>query len=851
MHHKPSLAKSRVSKSSTSSLNTLTGKTPNPEQQRGSVLGFLLLIIIIVGMVVLAMYLIKQDRVITAKFEGKRWNIPAKVYSQPLELYQGATLTSRNLDSWLEMLNYKSSSNYNRTGTYTKSSGQYVIHTRGFQYSANDVDPEQVIKIKIQDSKVTSIQSTQPSDTGIVRIEPVTIGGIYPDNNEDRIVLPISEIPQPLIDALISTEDRGFYQHKGVSLKGIGRALYNNLQGGSMQGGSTITQQLVKNFYLSSDRTLKRKANEAVMALLLEMHYSKDEILQTYLNEINLGQNGNRSINGFGLAAQFYFNQPLKELRVDQQALLVGLAKGTSYYNPRRNPERALDRRNTVLANMLATGKLDQETYEEAIAQPLDVVEKPNVGKSRFPDFLDIVKRELQSNYHPEDLKNEGLRVFSTLDPIAQFAADNAVEKQLSALRKKSSKTKPLQAALLSANPASGELVAAVGSGSEFTGFNRAVDARRQVGSLLKPFIYMTALESGKYNLASPVNDSPVTLTLSDGSSWTPKNYDGVDHGYVPLTTALAKSYNQAAVNTGIEFGVGTLVNQMHRLGINEKIPTYPSLLLGSVELSPMDMLGMYQVLAAGGFRTPIISIRTVVDDRGSILQRSGFDTKRSVPPDVNYLTNYALQEVVRSGTASSLKSLGSNLNLAGKTGTTNDYRDAWFAGYSGNYVSVVWVGRDDNKPIGLSGGSGALPLWKDFMGRLRLTPVELVQPDSVEWLWLENGTGKLSHESCQGARYLPVLSRYLPQDASDCALELYQQEQSRRQLRWLNDQRKALLNQSRELDSVQEGMPSGAANGENNEDSTPAQSEEGEASNNNNSVNSGDTWYDKALEWF
>ena len=516
-----------------------------------------------------------------------------------------------------------------------------------------------------------------------------------------------------------------------------------------------------------------------------------------------------------------------------------------------RNPERALNRRNTVLANMLATGKIDQETYEDAIARPLDVVEKPSVGKSRFPDFLDIVKRELQSNYHPEDLKNEGLRVFSTLDPIAQFAADNAVQKQLSALRKKSSKTKPLQAALLSANPASGELVAAIGSGSEFTGFNRAVDAKRQVGSLLKPFIYMTALQSGKYNLASPVNDSPVTLTSSDGSSWTPKNYDGVDHGYVPLTTALAKSYNQAAVNTGMEFGVGTLVNQMHRLGINEKIPTYPSLFLGSVELSPMDMLGMYQVLAAGGFRTPIISIRTVVDDRGSILQRSGFDTKRSVAPDVKYLTNYALQEVVRNGTASSLKSLGNNLNLAGKTGTTNDYRDAWFAGYSGNYVSVVWVGRDDNKPIGLSGGSGALPLWKDFMGRLRLTPVELVQPDSVEWLWLENGTGKLSHESCQGARYLPVLSRYLPEDASDCALAIYQQEQSRRQLQWLNDQRKALLNQSRELDSVQEGMPSGGINGDNIDGSDPSQNAEGENSNNNNSENSGDTWYDKALEWF
>lgn len=817
-------------------------KLPSPDGQRGSIIGFILLIIIIVGMLLLAMYLVKQDRIITAKFEGKRWNIPAKVFSQPLELYQGAPMSSKDMDTWLDMLNYKSSSNYDRTGTYNKSSGQYTIHTRGFTYSANDVDPEQVIKIKISDSKITSIQSTQPNDTGIVRVEPVVIGGIYPDNNEDRLVLPLSEIPQPLIDALISTEDRGFYEHKGVSIKGIGRAVYNNIQGGSTQGGSTITQQLIKNFYLSSDRTLKRKANEAIMALLLEMHYDKDEILQTYLNEINLGQNGNRSINGFGLAAQFYFNQPLKELRIDQQAMLVGMAKGTSFYNPRRNPERALDRRNTVLANMLATEKLDQETYEKAIARPLDVVAKPSVGKSRFPDFLDIVKRELHANYHKEDLKNEGLRVFSTLDPIAQLAADAAVEKQLKSLRSRSSKTKPLQAALVSANPASGELVAAVGSGSEFTGFNRAVDANRQVGSLLKPFIYMTALESGKYNLASPVNDNPVTLSLSDGGTWTPKNYDGRDHGYVPLTTALAKSYNQAAVNLGVEFGVGTFVNQMHRLGINKKIPTYPSLLLGSVELSPMDMLGMYQVVAAGGFRTPIISIRSVVDDRGQILQRSGLDTKRSVPPDVNYLTNYAMQEVVKNGTATSLKSLGSNLNLAGKTGTTNDYRDAWFAGYSGNYVSVVWVGRDDNKPIGLSGGSGALPVWKDYMGRLRLTPVELMQPDSVEWLWLENGTGKLSHESCSNARYLPVLSRHLPEDASACALELYQQAQARRQVQWLTNQRKSLLEQSRINDSDNTAPADSADASDTAENDAGAEAD---------AKPEGDTWYDKAVQWF
>lgn len=786
-------------------------------------------------MVALALYLIKLDRTITHKFEGKRWNIPAKVYSQPLELYQGANVDNATLGTWLDLLNYRTSSSYERTGSYHKSDNTYFIHTRGFKYSSSDTDAEQVIKLTLANGKVSEIQSTQPSETGIIRLEPVDIGGIYPDNNEDRVVVALENVPQPLVDALIATEDRGFYEHKGVSIRGIGRAIINNLSGESMQGGSTITQQLIKNFYLTSERSLKRKANEAMMAVLLELHYSKEEILQAYLNEIYLGQNGNRAIHGFGLASQFYFNQPLDELRIDQQALLVGLAKGASQYNPRKNPELATERRNTVLHNMLITGKITQDVYDEAIAQPLDVVETATVGRSRFPDFLDIVKRELNEVYYPEDLKNEGLRIISTLDPIAQMAADNAVDKKLGELRKQSSKTKELQGALVSANPETGELVAVVGSGSEFTGFNRAVDAKRQVGSLLKPIIYMTALESGRYNLASSIDDGPVTVSLSDGTTWSPNNYDRRDHGYVPLTTALANSYNHTAVRLGMEFGVNTFVNQLRRLGIEEKIDAYPSILLGSVNLSPMDMLGIYQVFPTGGFRTPIHSIRSVVDDQGRILQRTGLNTQRSIPPQTNFLTNYALQQVVDVGTAKRAKSLGSNLNLAGKTGTTNDYRDAWFAGYSGNNVTVVWVGRDDNQPIGLSGGSGALPVWIDYMDRISLTPVNLTQPDGIEWIWLENNSGKLSHENCPNARYLPVLSSHLPEEGSECAINLYEQERAQQQVEWLQEQQ-AMMRQRR-----QEGLEAGEAI---TEEQTEGQDQQNQDSN-------ADTWYDKALEWF
>ena len=802
----------------------------------------ILLIVIIAAMVLLALYLVKLDRTITTKFEGKRWDIPAKVYSQPLELYQGASVDTDTMKKWLELLNYQSNKSYDRTGTYHKSGNTYFIHTRGFTYSANDVDKEQVIKMTIAGNKIESVQSTQPAKTGIIRLEPVNIGGIYPDSNEDRMVVTLDQVPQPLIDALIATEDRGFYEHKGVSIRGIARAVLNNFTGGPRQGGSTITQQLIKNFYLNSDRTMKRKANEALMAVLLELHYSKDEILQTYLNEIYLGQNGNRSINGFGLASQFYFDKPLKELRLDQQALLVGMAKGPSVYNPRRHPNDSTARRNTVLNNMLAVGKISQEEYEKAIEKPLDVADKPVEGKSQFPDFLDIVKRELNKVYYSDDLKNEGLIIISTLDPIAQLAADKAVERKLGELRRRGSKTKDLQGALVSANPETGELVAVVGSGSEFTGFNRAVDAKRQVGSLLKPIIYMTALESGRYNLASSVDDSPITVNLSDGTEWNPKNYDNRDHGYVPFTTALSQSYNHSAVRLGMEFGVNTFAKQLQRMGVKEKIPTYPSALLGSVNLSPMDMLGVYQVFATGGFRTPIHSIRSVIDDRGHILQRTGLNTQRSIPPETNFLINYALQDVVKNGTAKRIQSLGSNLNLAGKTGTTNDYRDAWFAGYSGNYVSVVWVGRDDNKPIGLSGGSGALPVWVDYMNRLKLTPVALPEPEGIEWLWLENNSGKLSNERCADARYLPVMSAYLPEEASSCAISLYQQERAREQIQWQNQQ--GSINQQRRREGLD--IPNGeAVDTDNNDGDADNAEQEGGSSNR------ADTWYDRAVEWF
>lgn len=739
-------------------------------QRGGFFLSFVFVVLLLVGLIFLSLYLIRQDRIITKKFEGKRWNLPAKVYSQPLELYQGAVVSNAELENWLNWLNYRKANNYESVGTYQKKGDVYYIHTRSFDFSSDDVEPKQIIKFSLNGNKVNQLQSTERNANGKIRLEPILIGGIYPDNNEDRIVMDLKQIPKPLIDALIATEDRAFFEHHGISVRGTSRAILSNLRGGARQGGSTITQQLIKNFYLNSDRTLKRKANEAVMALLLERHYSKDEILQTYMNEITLGQNGNQSVNGFGLASQFYFNRPLNELRLDQMALLVGLAKGPTQYNPLRYPERALDRRNVVLNNMLVTGKIDNETYQNAIQMPLGVVKKPSIGQSRFPDFLDIVKRELNESYESDDLKNEGLKIFTSFDPNVQSYADKAVGESLQQLKKSNPKRlSGLQSALVSANPQNGELLAVVGSSSEFTGFNRAVDAKRQVGSLLKPLIYLTGFEQGKYNLASGVEDVPLEINTGGSKPWKPSNYSGASHGVVPLMTALANSYNLTAVRVGMDVGVDNVVTQLKRIGIKKDIPTYPATLLGAVDLSPMDMLNVYQVLATTGVKHDIHTIRSVVDNKGRIVQGSNTKQRQVLNPNATYLTQYAMQQVIKSGTAKPALALGEGLHLAGKTGTTNDYKDAWFAGFSGNYVSVVWVGLDDNKPTGLTGGSGALPIWINFMKRLHLTPNQPIEPQDIQWQWLENGTGKLANPDCAGAIRLPIDTHYAPDHESDC----------------------------------------------------------------------------------
>lgn len=742
-------------------------------------IGFFALIfsvLVIGGFIAFSIYVIRLDTVIRNKFEGQRWDIPAKVFARPLEIYTNASISQANFTQELNMLGYKSSDSYTKPGSYVNQGNSMYVHTRGFDFGDSS-EPEQVLEVTFGADQVTDVRATKPSSTGIARLEPMLIGGIYPQHNEDRVLIKLNKVPKTLIEALIATEDRNFYHHHGLSIRGTARALVSNVTGGKRQGGSTLTQQLVKNFYLSPERTLKRKVNEALMSLLLELHYNKDEILEAYLNEVNLGQNGNYSINGYGLASQFYFGLPLRELNVAQQAYLVGLVQGPSLYNPWRNPEGALKRRNTVLNNMLVMGYLSQAEYEQESARPLGVLSKPSVGTAKFPDFLDIVRRQLRSEYQETDLTNQGLRIFTTLDPIAQTRIQDAFKASVGQLAKGNpSRLRDLQGAVLVSHPENGELVAAVGSTQDFTGFNRAVDAKRQVGSLLKPVIYLNAIESGRYNWASRIQDRAVNVPTGSDQSWTPKNYSGGEHGEVTMAQALANSYNLSAVRLGQEFGVSAFTNKLKKFGVTSEIPSYPSVFLGAVNMSPMEMLSIYSNFATGGFKYPTRAIRSVVDANGKVLERFGLNVEQTIEPSSAYVLNYGLQQVMASGTGrSAYNSLPSSLKLAGKSGTTNDTRDSWFAGYSGNYVAVVWLGLDNNKVTGLTGSSGALPVWTNVMRQLRQQPVNLKQTDDVQWQWIDVASGNLSAQGCGGAMYIPMLRSTVPHQATSCAYPYYQ----------------------------------------------------------------------------
>ncbi|OEC58140.1 penicillin-binding protein 1B [Pseudomonas sp. ENNP23] len=725
----------------------------------------------LVGLVILAGFAVYLDAIVQEKFSGKRWTVPAKVYARPLELFVGLKLAKDDFLKELDALGYRRESASNGPGSASVAGSTVELNTRGFQFYEG-AEPARLIKVRFSGDYVAGLSQGSGANLAVARLEPLLIGGLYPAHHEDRILIKLDQAPPYLVDTLVAVEDREFFNHWGVSLKSIARAIWVNATAGQLrQGGSTLTQQLVKNFYLTSERSITRKATEAMMAMLLEMHYDKREILEAYLNEVFLGQDGQRAVHGFGLASQYFFSQPLSELKLHQVALLVGMVKGPSQFNPRRNPERALERRNLVLDLLAEQGVVTAEEAAMAKAKPLGVTPRGSMADSSYPAFLDLVKRQLREDYRDEDLTEEGLRIFTSFDPILQSKAETALEETLKRLAGRKG-VDEVESAMVVSNPETGEIQALIGSRQpRFAGFNRAIDAVRPVGSLIKPAVYLTALERpSQYTLTSWVQDEPFSVKGQDGQVWTPQNYDRRAHGTIFLYQGLANSYNLSTAKLGLEIGVPNVLKTLERLGVSREWPAYPSMLLGAGALSPMEVATMYQTLASGGFNTPLRGIRSVLAAEGEPLKRYPFQIQQRFDPGAIYLVQNAMQRVMREGTGRSVYSqLPASLTLAGKTGTTNDSRDSWFAGFSQDLQAVVWLGRDDNGKTPLTGATGALQVWTSFMRKADPLPLDMPMPENVVQAWIDPRTGQGSDSSCPGAVQMPYIRGSEPAPGQAC----------------------------------------------------------------------------------
>ncbi len=718
----------------------------------------LLTVFMVLGVAIL----IYLDAQIRHRFEGHRWSLPAKVYARPLELYQGYRFAQGQLDYELKQLGYRFVKTSPRVGQVQRTDQGMVIHSRDFRF-ADGFQEGQQVALNIQDNTVSALTDEQAQEVDLFRLEPQLVGGIYPTHNEDRELLRLNDLPNGFIETLVAVEDRAYFTHHGVSFSGILRAMWANLKAGSIvQGGSTLTQQLVKNFYLTDRQSLLRKAIEAPMALLLNLHYSKEEVLEVYLNEVFLGQSGKRAIHGFGLASKFYFGQPLSELKLHQVALLVGMIKGPSYYNPKRHPERAIKRRNLVLAIVANQGLISEAQKQSYQNMPLDLSEATKL--SSHPAYMDAVRQQLHRHYKASALSNEGLKVFTSLDPWVQYQADQAMVDQLNSINKTHNTINSLQGALVVSHRDSGELLALVGDNNGgYAGHNFALDPSRQVGSLLKPVIHMAALESGRYELSSMIDDAPISLAQADGLLWQPQNYDKKSHGRVPMYETLTRSYNQANVRLGLEVGLESVLTLLEGMGIEQNIPAYPSVLLGAVEMSPWQVNQVYQTIAGGGFYSPIRIVRQVTKANGELLSHFPFEIRQVASNESVYRLDKELEMVAKAGTGAGVYNYLPNDQLvAGKTGTTNDQRDSWFAGYSGEYVATVWLGREDMQPTPLTGASGALKVWGQLVQSLPYRPYTGITPENISYHVTHPQTGAIIPSQCENGVGIPVLNQAL-----------------------------------------------------------------------------------------
>ncbi|MGD9974145.1 MAG: PBP1A family penicillin-binding protein [Desulfatirhabdiaceae bacterium] len=694
-----------------------------------------MLVVILLGAGVYGWHLSKE---IENRFSTRRWKIPSKVYSDSVVLYPGQQMSRHALLSRLGRLHYRLSDRLpNRKGEMRHTGETLELFLNDLNIPARKREGFPV-KLVLKENEIVNITHLQSGEQiPLLDLEPEELMIFFDPDREERRLISINQVPQHVIYSFLAAEDADFYHHPGIDIWGVLRALYVNVRDREMsQGGSTITQQLAKNYFLTPEKTVSRKLKEIVMALVMEIMYEKDEILEIYFNEIYLGQKGSVSVNGLGEASHFYFDKPVSELSLAEGAVIAGLVKAPNRYSPYVDKDLCLERRNAILKTMLQREWISRKDYDISQSSPVTPAGFHAYGK-KAPYFMDYLSSQLQALYPREALSSLGLSVFTTLDTQVQIAAEKALSDGLARIEKNdptlmnTDPGKMLQGAIIVMQPKTGYILAMAGGRDYKTSqFNRATQAKRQPGSAFKPFVFLCGLD--QYTPVSKLSNLPATYTV-DGKSWQPQNYSFIEGESVSLRTAIARSVNLAAVDLALKIGIDEIIQNTRRFGFSTPLNPYPSLALGASEVIPIELARAYCPFAADGMLPFPLSLKDVEDEDGNIIEGRHMTVESVISPAKAFMMSSLLRSVVTDGTAGSLKNLGITQPVAGKTGTTNDSRDAWFVGYTPNILALVWVGTDDGTPLHGTGASLALPIWADLVK-------QIPQFSSGEWFKMPPG---------------------------------------------------------------------------------------------------------------
>jgi penicillin-binding protein 1B len=729
----------------------------------------------IAGISVFTYYYVKFSRLVERKLRSGPFPSTSMIFAAPRAINVGDAITPEEIAAQLRRCGY-SESRTNRMGWYHLRADAIEIFPGPDSY----FDEEPGV-IKFRDGQVVEIISLRDNTARTqYLLEPELLTNLFDRNREKRRLVRFADLPKVLVDAIISAEDKRFFQHAGFDPLRVIKAAYVDLKERRLQeGASTLSMQLARSFFLDYRRTWRRKAAEVLITLLLEQKLSKEQIFEYYVNQIPLGRHGSFNIHGFGEAAQAYLGKDVRELTLPEAALLAGMVRGPSLYNPYRNPERARQRRNVVLGLMRENGFITEEQYREAIQAPLTLA-PPGMESTDAPYFVDLVNEELNRQFQEHDFQSEAYRIYTTLDMDLQRAAAEAVrvglqevDERIRRMRRRQPDLPDPQVALVALDPQTGAVKALIGGRNYgVSQLNRAL-ARRQPGSAFKPFVYAAALETavrGGYPVITPatmINDEPTTFWF-DNRPYTPSNYKNEYHGMVTLRDALAKSMNVATVRLAQMIGYDAVEELAERAGMNLRIQATPAIALGAYEVTPLEIAGAYTIFANQGIYSKPYWITLVRDRVGNIIYNHRPVQRPVLDPRVAYLMVNLMEEVLRSGTGASVRTRGFLLPAAGKTGTSHD---GWFAGFTTRLIAVVWVGFDDNRELGLEGAHSALPIWVEFMKRAAQlreyrNVKEFEPPDGVVSVEIDPMSGQLATPGCPTRRTEVFISGTEPLEA-------------------------------------------------------------------------------------